>query len=174
LGIARFELSLRLLKRAQRKVEAAGFDQQTLGPVDLSRLLPILEFGSIATDESLQDRWASLLANALVDPEGVPPSYPEILRQLTPAEVAILDGIYEEAGSTWPTSAYEPQLMAERAGFTDAGERVILSTQNLLRLYLVKSKALVFPGATQEESKVHLTHLGHDFVSVCRPPTARE
>jgi hypothetical protein len=172
LGSVRFGLSIRLLERAQRKLANAGIEQEALPAVDLSRLLPILEWGSVASDSGLQDQWANLLSNALVDPDGVPPSYPDILRLLTPQEAAILNGIYEQAGETWMESAYEPEIIAIGLGFP-SGERVILAAENLLRLRLVRSRSLTFPGATEEDSKLILTHLGHDFVEMCRPPTQR-
>jgi hypothetical protein len=53
--------------------------------------IPALQAVSLEDDETLQDTWASLLANAAnpdVDP--IPPAFPEILRQLTAREVGFL------------------------------------------------------------------------------------
>lgn len=167
LGAVRFELAVLLLRRARSKLTAAGVEVASLPPADLSRLLPILEWGSVASDEALQDKWANLLSSALIDPDGVPPSYPDILRQLTPREAAILDGIYDEAGDTWEESAYEPEMFAKRKGFS--GSAVVLSVENLLRLWLVKYRP-TWDGVAGTETKVILTNLGHDFVTACRPP----
>jgi len=97
LGFVRFSAALKLLKAAQRQVDKAGLEQAELGPVDPSTFLPILEFGSTVGDESMQARWATLLANALATPDAVPPAFAETLRQLAPREAALLDGLVDSA-----------------------------------------------------------------------------
>jgi hypothetical protein len=176
LGVARFELSLKLFRRAQRKLEEAGIAQQELGPVDLSRLLPILEWGSTASDESMQDRWASLLANALADPEGVPPSFPETLRQLAPREAALLEGVFDSAMADggelgeWRLRQVEASALADAVGMV--GEAYDVAIKNLLRLRVVSAVNATYPGSTREDtSKAILTGLGYAFVRACRSPT---
>jgi hypothetical protein len=154
--------------RATDLLDKAGIEPHA---VDLSVLVPLLESGSLQEDERMSERWAALLAAAASGLDSIPPSYPDILRQLTPREAAILDGLYEQAGDTWPEAYHEPDLFARKANFPLEG--VVLSTENLLRQRLVKSRALNFPGATSEDSKIALTVLGHDFVRACRPPTPR-
>jgi len=76
------------------------------------------------------DRWAALLARAAVDPEGVPPSYPEILRELT-------HGTRE--CSTWPIaitarefSKRSSEQVARRSA--SARGRIFIAIDNLVRL----------------------------------------
>lgn len=84
----------RLLRRAKvlaklkQQLDDAGFEAQQIS----ERVwVPALQAVSLEDDDTLQDTWASLLANAAnpdVDP--VPPAFPEILGQLTAREVGFL------------------------------------------------------------------------------------
>src|SRR4051812_47644404 len=53
LGTFRFGLSIGLFKLAQRVLKAAGIEPEALPRADLARLLPILEWGPLESDESL-------------------------------------------------------------------------------------------------------------------------
>src|SRR5262249_41246561 len=130
----RFRTQVKILTRATEQLREAGLDPKA---VDLSVLVPLLEDGSLLQeDDPMVDRWASLLAAAAADPDDVPPSYPDILRQLTPHEAALLDGIYETSGRFWPEASYELTLIADRFGVP--GDRVGLAQENLLRLRLLR------------------------------------
>lgn len=59
--------------------------------------VPILQAASLEDDETLQEKWAGLLASA-ADPasrDNVHPSFPELLRGLSPQEAKFLDGCLE-------------------------------------------------------------------------------
>ena len=89
----RFKQSFRIVGKAQALLSQRGIEP---AKVSLKTLVPILEFGSLEEDESMQDRWAALLANA-ADPTpetSVPPAFPDILRQLSPEDAMVLDRIY--------------------------------------------------------------------------------
>jgi Abortive infection alpha len=180
LGQIRFELSLRLLERAQRKVKAAGFEQQELGQVDLTKLFPILEWGSIATDDSMQERWASLLANAIVDPEGFSHSSAEILRQLDPLDARMLDLLYERSGGTpnrdggyfasgWVAGSFDHQLGlgagTVKQARLDNLVRLGLAFHPTARLGRIKANRPPI-----ERDKIGLSALGAVFVAACWPP----
>src|SRR3712207_5720420 len=79
----RWKSQLRILSKAQKHLERAGIDPKT---VDLSVLVPLLESGSLTEDETMQDRWAALLANAASGYDTVSPAYPSILSQLAPRD----------------------------------------------------------------------------------------
>jgi hypothetical protein len=75
LGMVRFEMSIPYLKRAQRVLRGAGLEQEPLPPVDLTKLLPILEWGSLEAEESsMREQWDNLLANALLAGEEAHPA----------------------------------------------------------------------------------------------------
>ena len=70
-----------------------------LKPVAPNLIFPILDAASLADDE-LQKSWAALLTNAATTDftTEVLPSFPDILRQLTPDEVRFLDTVEYEVG----------------------------------------------------------------------------
>jgi hypothetical protein len=168
----RFRRQIKLLTRMTEMLDEAGIPYEAIQPVDLTVLVPLLESGSLQEDDSMTDRWAALLAAAATNPDGVPPSYPEVLRQLTPREAAFLDRMYEEAGETWMESDYEPEVIAGQLGMPT--DRLMVMVDSLLRQRLLKSRAPVYPSNNPGGTRVLLTALGHDFVSVCRPPMPRQ
>jgi hypothetical protein len=93
--IYRLKNAFRLFKRANEMTTEAGFEPKQ---VSMKSLLPLLEGASLEDDESLADKWAALLSNAS-DPASkttMKPAYAEILRQLIPQEVQLLDKIFEQ------------------------------------------------------------------------------
>ena len=81
----RFGNQLKLLKKAGKMVEDAGFSPRAV-PIKL--LFPLLESASLEEDENLHDMWAALLANAaLPDKTGrARPGFIAILREMSPDE----------------------------------------------------------------------------------------
>jgi hypothetical protein len=64
--------------------------------VPLKTLLPLLEYASLEQEDDLQEKWAALLANASASgPILVLPGFSDILKQLSPQEARLLDGIYD-------------------------------------------------------------------------------
>jgi hypothetical protein len=177
LGMVRFELSLRLLRRARRKLAEAGLEQEPLRPVSLSRLLPILEWGSTESDESLGERWAALLANFVVDEDRVPPSFPDVLRAMTPGEARLLDAIYD--GVTNPGALPENIAVLARSNVYElakelgVGGPADVALENLVRLRLVTYPFKPGPVASQDPSRATITRFGGAFVVACRTPTPR-
>ncbi len=92
----RFRRAVSLLEKVKKIAADAGFEPQAVKP---HLLLPILEGASLQGDEDLHTRWANLLANAAHPQiaENVLPSFPEVLRQLSPDEAQFLDNLFEEA-----------------------------------------------------------------------------
>jgi hypothetical protein len=58
-------------------------------------LLPLVDSASLEDDETIQELWAQLLASAAQEPEAIPPSYAEMLKQLSPQQARILNAIYQ-------------------------------------------------------------------------------
>ena len=90
----RFKNKVNLTLKAKEFLEGKGINPRRVLP---KTLYPILENGSLEEDGDMQTRWSAMLAHA-ADPTSlvkVRPSYPEILKQLSPLEVRLLDGFYE-------------------------------------------------------------------------------
>ena len=70
--------------RAAEMVDECGRDAHT---VPLRTLLPLLDGASREDDPAMQERWAALLANAVIagDDDGLPPVFASILTNLTPS-----------------------------------------------------------------------------------------
>lgn len=64
LKACRFKRQLQLLKRVQEMIAEAGFEPRRV-PDNIS--IPLLNGAALEDDESLQERWAALLANASSD-----------------------------------------------------------------------------------------------------------
>lgn len=197
LGPASDELAMLLadrvrLWRSKQALTIVGkaqalLSQRGIGPVKVSlkTLVPILEFGSLEEDESMQDKWAALLANA-ADPTHetpVPPAFPDILRQLSPEDAIVLDRIYDIElpqipsdhiswmGGGVSTSGLEPTLGLSHS-------KIVLALDNLHRLGLCAPPtetegARTYSGSDfrLEHYQVYLTAFGATFVNACRSRT---
>lgn len=69
----RFKSWIKMAKGARELLDEAGIEPHQ---VPATVAIPLIESGSLETDESLQEKWAALLANAAANPESVPASYP--------------------------------------------------------------------------------------------------
>lgn len=86
--VYRAKRQYQLFEKMRRFVSDAGYDP---GRIPLKVLLPSLEYASVEEDEDLHTMWAALLANA-ANPnyDAVPAYFPDILRQLSPSDAALL------------------------------------------------------------------------------------
>jgi hypothetical protein len=153
--------------------------------------MPALGSASMEDDDALQDKWAALLANA-ADPRAdtMPPSFPQILSELTPGQAQFLDAIYERLlVLTTEAPARGP------IAFTPLGDRgsllsIYITTQQLspeqfrvdidtlvkLRLIEVDMPPILDWSASlnhapmEREEVYRMTSLGSRFVRACRPP----
>jgi hypothetical protein len=173
----RTKRQIRLFERTKEMLEEAGVDAQK---VPLKLLKPLIESGSLEDNDSLQDRWAALLANAANVSSNIHPAFPEILKQLDTTEVTYMDVLYEFyrddhiAKMARRSNAIFSEVTAERlrkirpemsreellaeVGLTIAG-------QNMTRLGLI-----VQPEALPN----YISPLGRAFVRACRTPGTEE
>lgn len=87
---------LKLLKKVKGAVDKAEFDPRAVRD---SVAVPLLQAALLEDEETLQDMWANLLANAS-DPRQLSPVeglYVGILRELNTRDVKILNGLYNIA-----------------------------------------------------------------------------
>jgi hypothetical protein len=88
----------RLFEKMNGFIADAGFEPK---PIALKTLLPALDYASVEDDEELHTAWAALLANA-ADPRnagGYWPSFPAILKEITPREAKFLNALDSESSS---------------------------------------------------------------------------
>lgn len=87
--LRRWKRGVRLAERAAEHLREVGREAERVRD---DTLVPLLEAGSLVDEENMQVRWGALLANA-ADPgaDEVPPSFPEMLRQLSSIEARLLD-----------------------------------------------------------------------------------
>lgn len=178
--LRRFKSQLKILAKAQKYAAEADFDPKV---VKMNVLVPLLEAGSLEEDEAMADRWAALLANAAgnkSDSPGVPPSFPEVLRQLAPKDAAILDAIFDVA-TRFPRSEWVQRgavVQQVRDTFSLDDYSFAITKQNLVRLGLCAAPAsgfdftdgdYLYPVVNAEV--ICLTEFGHAFVSACRAPS---
>lgn len=75
--------------KAAEKIRETGLPSHAVSD---KTLRAILEEGPLEDDESMQNRWENLLANAFVGQEGIVRiAFPKILSELEPGEAALLN-----------------------------------------------------------------------------------
>ncbi len=177
----RWESQIRLVDRAQTFLHARGLDAPTR-PVALSLAIPLLEEGSLADHNEIQDRWAMLLANA-ADTHGpeIRRAYVGILSEMTPLDAYLLDMIHDADAAFTPSENMDHAELwtgnlphSVRVGTKDdankppAPPEFHVALGNLGRLGLIDSAAAF--GGMANMNYVAMTELGRHFVNACRPP----
>lgn len=180
----RWENQIRLAENAKNFLNARGLDGPTR-LIELSIAIPLLEEASLADSDSLQNRWAMLLANA-ADANGpeIRRAYVGILSEMTPLDASLLEMIFDSDAATPPSPKGEraalwtgklPNSISVAKPEDDQENKVVLpeyelSLVNLGRLGLICSAAAF--GGMANMKWVSITALGRQFVIACRPPKA--
>ena len=157
----------------QRVVADAGIDQREL---PFRMWFPIFESVSIEEDETLQQKWAALLANA-ADPNTkvtVGPAFVEALKQLSPIEVKCLDWIYKS--EDLPRGMITPESIARF--FSVGSDHADLILEHLHQLGFLGSPAGRVEGhVITQVSGGYIervaTKWGLEFVKACRAPSKK-
>src|SRR3989344_9050566 len=89
----RWKNQVNIVKKAQLFIDESGLSKSQI-PMNIA--IPLLEKGSLEEDTNMQDKWASLLANATTGNISVTPKYISILSELSPIEASLLDKVYDE------------------------------------------------------------------------------
>ena len=151
---------IRLFLNMKEQVKETGLP---FNAVRWNTLFPLLDAAALNDEtepggEDMFKRWASLLANASVDPDSVPPAFPEILRQLTPADAKFFEGLIVMQPSFSGRLSYgQLQSVFQSLGLTihqlsrvadprsqigqeieEDRRKLLLSIQNLIRLSLME------------------------------------
>jgi abortive infection alpha-like protein len=180
--VFRLKRQLRLFQRTKEMLQEAGIEPKH---VSLKILGPIVESASLEENDSLQDKWAALLATAASadEDEQVHPSFVEVLKQLSALDSQFLDCIFSKRHQKGPRGqgkvydqevieAMFPELIevkdrdvhrlhvsAIRKQFEVSGLHV-----NLERLGLVKIERI------KEVFWYEITRFGKVFVGACESP----
>lgn len=173
----RFRNQINTLLKARDFLDKKGINPQQ---VPLKVLAPLLENCSLEEEESMQNRWAALLANA-ADPnfeEEIRPSFTSILKDLSPKDASILDGIF---GATermpredWFNSGAVANSIKASLNLSDTEFEI--AVDNLYRLQLCRPPSTRLDFIDNKERQFQLqtkvivciTELGHVFVKACR------
>jgi len=172
----RFQNQVNLVLKAKKFLQEKGINPRQVLP---KTLLPIIEGGSLEENEEMRDKWSAMLAHA-ADPTSdviVRPSYPEILKQLSPLEAKILDNFYEsikeksieERGKVGIDGAKVQKV------FKISKDEYDVLIGNLLRLGLIRMPSSEggvsigsAPIALHTYDFTYLTPLGIDFIRACK------
>lgn len=171
----RFKNQINIIQKVKNKIESSGL---MVKEAPLKVLLPIIENSSLEEDESIQDKWANLLANSVTNHE-VSPNYPEILKELSPIEVSILDQLFNEAQKESDYKKRKELQFSKQAIcsiYKLTQDKADLLIENLFRLNLCQSPAGSgiavgeYKFALRTNEIFEFTSLGYDFVRLCRFP----
>lgn len=172
----RFKNQINIILKAKKFLEEKDIEPTKVLP---KTLVSILENGSLEEDATIQDKWAALLANA-ADPNkrySVKPSFTEILKELSPIEIVLLDKMFDEVNQNKNPNKVEIFFDKEKIcqNFQVDKNQFDVIADNLFRLNLCQPPAS-FGGVKIGEYPVQLrtykvlgfTQLGYEFVRACR------
>jgi hypothetical protein len=182
--VYRYGRQVKLLEKAEKMAQDAGFTPQAVPP---KILFPLLEGASFEDNEDLHTMWAALLANAASHErlQKIRPGFIAILRQMAPDESVLLNWMYDALESQ-PIVA-DSDLMRTYAslGFGPRDEpdktKQIVESQSFLERYLpcrdnLSAQELIRHRSdhVDDTALFSLTGLGTAFVRACRPPKPYE
>jgi len=160
----------KLLMRAAEQIEASGLPSAA---VEDKFLRAVLEDGPMENDESMQARWASLLANAGTrESTRVRAAFPTILSELEPNEAAALDILADQTNDAAFRVARFSIAECVDAGLDTAG---IENVDRLQLLDLLRTMPNTIGSISDETANIvgaRFTDFGWQFVQACRAPRA--
>jgi hypothetical protein len=140
-------------------------------------LFPLLDYASVEDDPSLQEKWAALLSNAASagSANEILPGYLDVLKQLTPIHVRILDWmIQQEHERAWPDVPNWrdiPRAEIEQT-FSLSPAHYALLMADLDRLKLLRGLVTTVGSVTDNRMQYDLmvlTPFGIGFIRACQP-----
>ncbi|MCG2642694.1 Abi-alpha family protein [Bradyrhizobium sp. GCM10023182] len=148
----RFKNGVRILEKAQTIVDERGLKPEQLKALGFGEGLLIMEAASLEEDESVQELWARLMANAVDPSASVKPEkvYIDILKSLSTREVLFLEliaKIEDQSRKRFKTQQEHQTFVNAMNALADTHWRQFLpderaiSIQNLVRLRCVTFRA---------------------------------
>ena len=160
----------RFLERSKQMLDSSGKEPEK---VPLKLLLPIVQNGSVEDDDDLQDRWAALLAKAASGDDGIPPAFPELLKQISAREARLLHGALLYVSKTFGLDhilSYDLDHFindwSRQLGLNYSPSGSAESVRNLIRLGLFRARLV----EGESNSNIRFTQLGSDFTRTCEDP----
>jgi hypothetical protein len=178
LKVRRLQRQLKLFAKVQKLIADAGFEPRHV-PDTIS--IPLLLATSLEDDERLQEKWAALLANAANPNVGLHPGFVQILENLAPLDVGVLDEVYKRFDTQYRVKGNIQVVLLEHQDINEVLRAVKesggqASLENVTRLGLIL--AVVDETATHPKMKpvyrYHMTELGREFYLACQPPVSRQ
>mgnify|MGYP001583980110 CR=1 FL=1 len=169
----RWKNQIKLIKKAEKIIEDNNLTKQQ---IPLKVLAPLIENSSYEEDESMQNRWANLLSNAVTGQVNVTPNFVEILKELSPLEAIMLDKVYDETIAQTGTDVLQFSKEKICEWLKLSSDDFDLMIENLYRLGLCQrpgSTGIMFGNARvalHTTELFELTTLGRIFVRACREP----
>jgi hypothetical protein len=201
LAVRRQIRQIKLMQKLQAAIDNSRFEPRAI-PDNV--WMPAIQAASVEDDDSMQERWANLLANA-ADPRDqteVLPSFPTILKELTPRDAMFLSNFYDDFSSPtserhsftnrggysetelsafYPQKGFEPVALDEETSpdRVPVGGYLRLTLNTLERNGLVQKVYMSAAGREEPGDSLvpvihdyEITSLGEFFIRACRPPQA--
>jgi Abortive infection alpha len=166
----RFKRQIRLLTRTKQMLEDADISPKQ---VPLKLLYPLIQNGQLEEDDSLQDKWAALLANSCKEGNQVLPSFTEILKQITPDEAKFLDSAYDEIseGGRGPKHPIKETTLGALSDVMigDLERLGLIDRHNENTEFTSPLKHHTF----EATNHLYVSMFGREFIRACRPPKTR-
>ena len=169
----RWKNQVSIIKNAQAKIESSGLTKKQ---IPLKVLVPIIQNSSLEEEDSMQEKWANMLANAVTGRTDISPNYAGILNELSTVEVKLLEQIYKESikeadyhkrkNIQFDTSKVMKFLSVD-------DQKMDLIIENLYRLNLLQPpagggiKVGEYKFALRTTKIFEFTTLGYEFVKSC-------
>ncbi|MHB1664257.1 MAG: Abi-alpha family protein [bacterium] len=173
----RLKNQINIALKAKEFLNQKGIDLKHVKKILPKTLLLILENGSLEEEDKIQDKWAALLANA-ADPNNkysVNPSFAEILKELSPLEVELLDTMFDKVNQDEIANKTEIFFEKEEVCPNIEESQYAILLDNLFRLNLCQpivslghTSQGVYPFQLRTYELIGFTQLGYEFVKLCR------
>ena len=153
---------------AAEKIRRSGLPRRAFSEIPDPLLRAILEHGAEEDEPTMQERWESLLANALTEGSTeIKRAFPEVLAQLEPAEAAQLEKYADE---TDPAALQTTSFPVNDADIGLAGLDNLVRV-NVLEYGRTAPTTLGSIGIDRASiGTVTFTDFGWAFVQACRAP----
>lgn len=129
----RWKNQVNIVRKARTKIEEAKLEGK---PTQVKLLAPIMEGCSVEEDESLQEKWVNLLANAVTGITDVETNFVDVLKSLSPLDAKVLDYCFDKHEEFQRNATIAPRWIGEQFSLSD--ERVEFLIEKLLRLNLIR------------------------------------
>ncbi len=152
--LIRFKNQIKILNKAKKIVDDNDIH---IKQISLKALVPLLEYSSLESEETLQDKWTNLLVNFIDSNEKYESTvFPFILNQLSSSEIIQLEKINQL-----------PFIALKDITITNAG------LANLVRLGVIELKHtsgnFIYRQGEIPPIKYVITGLGKEFINCCSP-----